>query len=244
MSNQWPPGQFGPGPFGPGQPPGQPYGPNPYGAPGVPPSVPYPQYPQPQPQYPQPMGYGAPPPAAPSGPSGVTAIIAAVLSMLGALSTAFQAFSSWYAVATLGALIGSYASDTRSELMGLTTGMAIVQTIVAIVLLTGGVLLVLGRAVGRWIVIGGCTAVVLANVVGLFASLTILKSIDSTLGGSYDGMQAMAGLSVMSAAVPIVFALATGVLAALNSTQAWCRWKSGQSAPVGPVGYPGYPPQF
>ncbi|WP_409430374.1 hypothetical protein ACJEIK_23625 [Mycobacterium sp. SMC-16] len=244
MSNQWPPGQFGPGQFGPGQPPGQPYGPNPYGAAGVPPSVPYPQYPQPQPQYPQPMGYGAPPPAAPSGPSGVTAIIAAVLSMLGALSTAFQAFSSWYAVATLGALIGSYASDTRSELMGLTTGMAIVQTIVAIVLLTGGVLLVLGRAVGRWIVIGGCTAVVLANVVGLFASLTILKSIDSTLGGSYDGMQAMAGLSVMSAAIPIVFALATGVLAALNSTQAWCRWKSGQSAPVGPVGYPGYPPQY
>lgn len=242
MSNQWPPGQYGPGQFGPGQPPGQPYGPNPYGAPGVPPNVPYPQYPQPQ--YQPPAGYGAPMPAGPSGPSGVTAIIAAVLSMLGAVSTAFQAFSSWYAVATLGALVGSYASDTRSELMGLTTGMAIVQTIVAIVLLVGGVLLVLGRAVGRWIVIGGCTVVVLSNVVGLFASLTILKSIDSTLGGSYGGMQSMAGLSVLSAAIPIVFALATGVLAALNSTQQWCRWKSGQSAPVAPVGYPGYPQQY
>ncbi|UCZ59763.1 hypothetical protein [Mycolicibacterium phocaicum] len=242
MSNQWPPGQFGPGQFGPGQPPGQPYGPNPYGAPGVPPSVPYPQYPQQQ--YPQPMGYGAPPPTGPSGPSGVTAIIAAVLSMLGAVSTAFQAFSSWYAVATLGALTSSYASEAKSSLMGLTSGLAVVQTIVAIVLLVGGVLLVLGRGVGRWIVIGGCTVVVLSNVIALFASLTILKSIDSTLGGSYDGMQAMAGLSVMSAAIPIVFALATGVLAALNSTQAWCRWKSGQSAPVAPVGYPGYPPQF
>ncbi|OBJ37828.1 hypothetical protein A5630_03870 [Mycolicibacterium mucogenicum] len=208
----------------------------------MPPNVPYPQYPQPQ--YPQPAGYGAPMPAGPAGPSGVTAIIAAVLSMLGAVSTAFQAFSSWYAVATLGELTSSYASEVKSSLMSLTTGMAFVQTVVAIALLVGGVLLILGRGVGRWVVIGGCTAVVLANVIGLFASLTILKRLDSTLGGSYDGMQSMAGLSVMSAAVPIVFALATGVLAALNSTQQWCRWKSGQAAPAAPVGYPGYPPQY
>jgi hypothetical protein len=171
----------------------------------------------------------------------VTAIIAAVLSMLGAVSSAFQAFSSWYAVATLGALVGSYAGDTRSELMGLTTGMAVVQTIVAIALLVGGVLLVLGRGVGRWIVMGGCTVVVLSNVIGLFAALTILKRVDTTFGGGYEGMQGMAGLSVMSAAIPIVFALATGVLAALNSTQQWCRWKSAQSAPVG---YPGYPQPY
>jgi hypothetical protein len=183
-------------------------------------------------------------PAGPGGPSGVTAIIAAVLSMLGAVSTAFQAFSSWYAVATLGALTSSYASDAKSSLIGLSTGMAIVQTVVAIALLIGGVLLVLGRGVGRWVVIGGCTVVVLSNVVGLFASLTILKRLDSALGGSYEGMQGMAGLSVMSAAVPIVFALATGVLAALSSTQQWCRWKSGQSAPAAPVGYPGYPQQY
>src|SRR6185312_6317357 len=129
-------------------------------------------------------------------------------------------------------------------LIGLSTGMAIVQTVVAIALLIGGVLLVLGRGVGRWVVIGGCTVVVLSNVVGLFASLTILKRLDSALGGSYEGMQGMAGLSVMSAAVPIVFALATGVLAALSSTQQWCRWKSGQSAPAAPVGYPGYPQQY
>ncbi len=242
MSNQWPPGQYGPGQFGPGQPPGQPYGPpNPYGAPGVPPNVPYPQYPQPQ--YPQPAGYGAPLPG-PSGPSGVTAIIAAVLSMLGAVSTAFQAFSSWYVVATLGELSGSYDSDARSGLMSLTSGMAVVQTIVAIALLVGGVLLVLGRGVGRWIVMGGCTVVVLSNLIGLFAALTILKRLDTTLGGGYQGMQSMAGLSVLSAAIPIVFALATGVLAALNSTQQWCRWKSAQSAPVAPVGYPGYPQQY
>jgi len=208
----------------------------------VPPNAPYPQYPQPQ--YPQPAGYGMPTPPGPAGPSGVTAIIAAVLSILGALSTAFQAFSSWYAVATIGALTSSYASDTKSSLMGLSSGMAVVQTVVAIALLVGGVLLVLGRGVGRWVVIGGCTAVVLANVIGLFASLTILKRLDSTLGGSYEGMQSMAGLSVMSAAVPIVFALVTGVLAALGSTQQWCRWKSAQSAPAAPVGYPGYPPQY
>lgn len=240
MSNQWPPGQYGPGQFG----AGQSYGgnPNPYGVPGVPPNPAYPQYPQPQ--YPQPAGYGMPMPVGPSGPSGVTAIIAAVLSMLGAVSTAFQAFSSWYAVATLSSLTSSYASDTRSELMGLTTGMAVVQTIVAIVLLTGGVLLVLGRAVGRWIVIGGCTVVVLSNLVGLFASLTILKSLDATVGGYGRSMQGLAGLSVMSAAVPIVFALVTGVLAALNSTQEWCRWKSAKPALVAPVGYPGYPQPY
>jgi hypothetical protein len=240
MSNQWPPGQYEPGQFG----AGQPYGgnPNPYGVPGVPPNPPYPQYPQAQ--YAQPAGYGMPMPAGPSGPSGVTAIIAAVLSMLGAVSTAFQAFSSWYAVATLSSLTGSYASDTRSELMGLTAGMAVVQTIVAIVLLTGGVLLVLGRAVGRWIVIGGCSVVVLSNLVGLFASLTILKSLDTTLGGYSQSTQGLAGLSVMSAAVPIVFALVTGVLAALNSTQEWCRWKSAKPVLAAPVGYPGYPPPY
>ena len=244
MSNQWPPpGQFGPG---------QPYGGDPYGAPGVPPSMPYPQYPQPQypqpqypqSQYPQPAGYGMPMPAGPSGPSGVTAIIAAVLSLLGAVSTAFQAFSSWYVVATLSSLPGSYASDTRSELMGLTSAMAVVQTIVAIALLTGGVLLVLGRSVGRWIVMGGCTVVVLSNVVGLFASLTILKRLDSALGSYSDSVEGLAGLSVMSAAVPIVFALVTGVLAALNSTQQWCQWKSGRTTPAAPVGYPGYPQQY
>ncbi|GAA2406930.1 hypothetical protein [Mycolicibacterium llatzerense] len=239
MSNQWPPpGQFGPG---------QPYGGDPYGAPGVPPSMPYPQYPQPQypqpqyPQYPQPAGYGMPMPAGPSGPSGVTAIIAAVLSLLGAVSTAFQAFSSWYGVATLSALSGSYASDMKSGLIGLTSAMAVVQTIVAIALLTGGVLLILGRSVGRWIVMGSCTVVVLSNVVALFASLTILKRLDSALGSYSDSMQGLAGLSVMSAAVPIVFALVTGVLAALNSTQQWCQWKSGRTTPAG---YPGYPQQY
>ncbi len=250
MSNQWPPGQYGPGQFGPGQPPGQPYGANPYGTPAGPPNVPYPQYPQqqyPQQQYPQPAGYGMPMPpgpAGPAGPSGVTAIIAAVLSLLGAVSTAFQAFSSWYAVATLGALTSSYASDARSSLMGLSTAMAVVQTIVAIALLVGGVLLILGRGVGRWIVVGSCTAVVLANVIAVFASLTLIKRLDSALGGYSDSLQSMAGLSVMSAAVPIIFALVTGVLAVLNSTAQWCRWKSGQSAPAAPVGYPGYPQQY
>ncbi|CAM5729395.1 hypothetical protein MAUB1S_02263 [Mycolicibacterium aubagnense] len=236
MSDQWPPpGQFGPG---------QPYGANPYGAPGVPPNTPYPQYPQqyPQPQYVQPAGYGMPTPG-PAGPSGVTAIIAAVLSLLGAVSTAFQAFSSWYVVATLSTLSDSFsrASDARSGLMGLSTAMAVVQTIVAVALLVGGVLLILGRSVGRWIVMASCTVVVLSNVVGLFASLTILKRLGTALGGGYEGMQQMAGMSVMSAAVPIVFALATGVLAALNSTQQWCRWKSAQSAPAA---YPGYPPTY
>ncbi|KAB7755883.1 hypothetical protein [Mycolicibacterium mucogenicum] len=182
-------------------------------------------------------------PAGPAGPSGVTAIIAAVLSMLGAVSTAFQAFSSWYAVATLGALTSSYASEVKSSLMSLTTGMAFVQTVVAIALLVGGVLLILGRGVGRWIVMGGCTVVVLSNVIGVFAALTILKRLDTTLGG-YEGLPGMAGVSVLSAAIPIVFAVATGVLAALNSTQQWCRWKSGQAAPVAPTGYPGYPPQY
>ncbi|RUP30000.1 MAG: hypothetical protein EKK51_18380 [Mycolicibacterium sp.] len=237
MADQWPPpGQFGPG---------QPYGGNPYGVPGVPPGMPYPQYPQPQyQQYPQPVGYGMPMPG-PAGPSGVTAIIAAVLSLLGAVSTGFQAFSSWYVVATLSSLPDSYSSvsETRSGLMGLSTGMAVVQTILAIALLTGGVLLVIGRSVGRWVVIGSCAVVVLSNVVALFASLTILKRLDTALGG-YEGMRGLAGLSVMSAAVPIVFALVTGVLAALNSTRDWCQWKTGQAAPAAPVAYPGYPQPY
>lgn len=241
MADQWPPpGQFGPG---------QPYGGNPYGVPGVPyPQNPQPQYPPsqyPQPQYLQPAGYGMPVSAGPSGPSAVTAIIAAVLSLLGAVSTGFQAFSSWYVVATLSSVSDSYStpSETRSGLLGLGAGMAVVQTIVAITLLTGGVLLVIGRSVGRWIVAGSCAAVVLANVVALFASLTILKRLDTALGG-YEGMQGLAGLSLMTAAVPIVFALVTGVLAALNSTRDWCRWKSGQAAPAAPVAYPGYPQPY
>ena len=241
MADQWPPpGQFGPG---------QPYGGNPYGVPGVPyPQYPQPQYPPsqyPQPQYLQPAGYGMPMSAGPPGPSAVTAIIAAVLSLLGAVSTGFQAFSSWYVVATLSSVSDSYStpSETRSGLLGLGTGMAVVQTIVAITLLTGGVLLVIGRSAGRWIVVGSCAAVVLANVVALFASLTILKRLDTALGG-YEGMQGLAGLSLMTAAVPIVFALVTGVLAALNSTRDWCRWKSGQAAPAAPVAYPGYPQPY
>ncbi|SHV92438.1 Uncharacterised protein [Mycobacteroides abscessus subsp. abscessus] len=235
MSDQWPP----PGPFG----PGQPYGGNPYGVPGVPPGMPYPQYPQPQ--YPQPVGYGMPMPAAPAGPSNVTAIIAAVLSLLGAVSTGFQAFSSWYVVATLSSLPDSFGSrsEARSGLLGLSTGMAVVQTIVAVALLAGGVLLIMGRSVGRWIVVGSCVVVVLSNVVGMFAALTIFKRLETALGG-YEGMQGIAGLSMMSAAVPIMFALVTGVLAALNSTRDWCRWKTGQAAPAAPIAYPGYPQPY
>ncbi|MDR3663798.1 MAG: hypothetical protein P4L86_25995 [Mycobacterium sp.] len=242
MSDQWP-NQWQPGQFG----PGDPYGGNPYGAPGLPPGTPYQQYPQP-------AGYGVP---MPSAPSSTTAIIAAVLSLLGALATGSQAVTGWAFLGAMNTVNVKIPDESPSSgVLAIMTVSATVLTLVAVALLVGGVLLLMGRLAGRMVVIASCAAVVLISLVNLVVTLALINRLNDTVGSEYASVtHSYTGISVVAGLVPMLFAIGTAVLAANRSTREWCQWKSATAAPAGYPGYaqpgylqsgypqPGYPPQ-
>jgi hypothetical protein len=237
MANQYPPG------------PGYPYGGNPYG--GMPPNVPYPQQP-----YGFQPGYGAPV----FSPPGGTAITAAVLSILGALSTFIGACVAWYAVSELTSMSEQRYGGGDSPLsgwIGVTTVVAVGDTVVAVVLLVGGVLLLRRSLAGRMTVIVGCAAVIVICVISFLAVLAMTGALHAKLGSEYSSaMGTMMGMSAVRTLGPILFAGATMVLALLKQTKEWCEYKPppvgmvgpggypGPVGPAGPGGYPGYPPQY
>jgi hypothetical protein len=223
MSDQWP-NQWQPGQFG----PGDPYGSNPYGVPGVPPGMPYQQYP----------GYGVPMVVAPSS---TTAIIAAVLSLLGALATGTQALTGWAFLGAMDSVVAKVPDGSpASGVLAVLTVSAALLTIVAIALLIGGILLLMGRLAGRVIVIGSCAVVVLISLVNLVVTMTLIRRLNEALAGEYTNVtHSYNGLSAVSGLVPILFAIGTAVLAASRGSREWCQWKSaGAAARLSATGIP------
>ena len=224
MSAPWQPGHFGPG---------QPLN-------------------TPAPQYPVFVATSEPGPPESTTPSGATAIIAAVLSLLGFVAMVAQAILNWHLVSVWGAPPVDAANDfdvssdsPEHYLVSFYIAMGIVQAIAAVTLLTGGALLIMGRSVGRWIVIASCAVVVLASAIGLIYALAVLSDLDSALHARYSYSLRGARLtSTLLTVVPMTFALITGVLAALKSTAAWCRFKEAKAQTAAPVSYPGYPQPY
>lgn len=165
---------------------------HPYGAPGYPPQ---PGHPVP-PGYPAPYGYPAPAPGGygypppPRQPSGGTAITAGILSILGGLVSVFMAISmvvlatassensltSGAALATGARRRGSRSSSSGSDIDidfdfdGFAGGhilMAIAYAILALVLLTGGFMLLRRSGTGRTMVIIGCVGTLVVSIFGL-----------------------------------------------------------------------------
>lgn len=190
-----------------GQPPQQPGypAPAPYPSPGYP--APNPAYPAAG--YPAPGGYGYR--AAPGGGTGITA---GILALLGAVSSAGLALSMFFLAAatsesalTSGAVLATGARrrssssssssgsgtdiDIDFEGVGIIWGIAYI--VLALLLLTGGIMLLRRSNTGRIMVIVGCAAFVIVSVFAL-------------------------GLSMFFAGA---FAILTLVLAAIGSTKRW-----------------------
>jgi hypothetical protein len=218
MSAPWQPGHFGPG--------------QPLNAPA--------------PEYPVFVASSEPGPPQSTTPSGATAIIAAVLSLLGCVAMVAQAVLSWYLVSVWGATPIDGSSDSPQHyLVPFDIAMGVVQAIVAATLLTGGALLITGRSSGRWIVIASCAATVLANAIGLIYVYTVLNDLDVTFYERYRySLRSVRLSSTLLTVVPMTFALITGVLAALKSTAAWCRFKHDNAQVASHGSYPGYPQPY
>lgn len=194
-----------------GQPPQQPGYPVPYPAPA--PGYQGPGYPAPGPAYPAaghpaPGGYGYPP-----APGGGTGITAGILALLGALSSAGLAVSMFLLAAatsesalTSGAVLATGArrrsssssssgsgSDIDIDFEGVGVVWGIAYIVLALVLLTGGIMLLRRSNAGRIMVVVGCAAFVVVSVFAL-------------------------GLSMIFAGG---FAILTLVLAAIGPTKRW-----------------------
>ncbi|GGL25250.1 hypothetical protein [Nocardia jinanensis] len=212
-----------------GQPPQQPAYPAQYPPPG-------PAYPAPAPGYP-PAGY---PPAGGYGhqpaPSGGTGITAGILALLGGVASSLSAVGMFILAAatsesslTNGAVLAtgarrrsssssnSSSSDTDIDfdfdLAGTGVVLGIAYSILALVLLIGGIMLLRRSNTGRVMVILGCV---------LSIVLTVVVVGVVTAGG---------GVSVLTAPL---FALLTLVLAAIAPTK---RWIEAARAPLPAGGY-------
>ncbi len=219
MSAPWQPGHFGP---------------------GQPLNMPAPEYPV----FVASSSDSGPPESA--APSGATAIIAAVLSLLGCVAMVAQSILNWHLVSVWGATPIDGTNDSPQHyLVSFDIAMGVVQAITAVTLLTGGALLIMGRSAGRWIVIGSCAAVLLANAIGLVYVLTVLDELDGTLHDRYSHSLGAARLSsTLLTLVPMSFALITGLLAVLKSTAAWCRFKSDRAQVASRANSSGYPQPY
>ncbi|MEU4314812.1 hypothetical protein [Nocardia sp. NPDC024068] len=201
-----------------GQPPQQPGYPAPYPAPAhQAPGYPAPAYPgpgYPGPGYPGSTGYQ-------SAPSGGTGITAGILALLGGVASAFSAIGMFVLAAatsdsslTSGAALATGARrrssssssssggpdiDLDFDLGGIGVVLGIAYSVLALLLLIGGILLLRRSNTGRVLVIVGCVASILLTIAVLVAAST-------------------GGFSVFSAPL---FAIITLVLAAIAPTKRW-----------------------
>lgn len=202
-----------------GQPPQQPGYPAPaqhapgYAAPAYPaPGYPAPAYPGQG--YPAPMGYQA-------APGGGTGITAGILALLGGVASTFSAIGMFIlaaatsdnsltsgAVLATGARRRSSSSSSSSsgpdidfdfDLGGIGVVLGIAYSVLALLLLIGGILLLRRSNTGRVLVIVGCVASIVLTVAVLASAST-------------------GGFNVFSAPV---FAVVTLVLAAIAPTKRW-----------------------
>lgn len=182
-----------------------------------------PGYPPPQTYYPQ-QGYPYQP-AQPAPPSGTTAIIAIVLAGLGGVVNFFggivMAFSLAVIMDDATATSGLVSDRVWTWLVVIT----ILNVLCGVLLLTGTVTLLLRKMIGRWFVVAGCVATLLATLVSLALVPSSIGEYEYNRGIGPD-------------AVGLLFALATVVLVLLPSTAAWIQAKRN---PPAPQYYPPYP---
>lgn len=183
-----------------------------------------PGYPQ-QPVWPQQPGYpGAqppygPPPVRPTGPSGTTAIMAAVLAGLGGLSNLTTSV-----IDLFGLMVAHHDDGLSGGVMVTLILIILLNSVGALSMLAGSATLVQRKIIGRWLVIVGCAATILACLVGivLYGFMPAPSSSPGSLAASVGGL---------------VFPTLTLVLALLPSTT---RWIEAKPNPIAPQYYPPY----
>lgn len=205
-----------------------PYGPYGQGHPGQQPGHPQqPAYPPPPPGYPQqgyppqaayPGGYPYPPPQ-PASPSSATAIIAIVLAGLGGVANFFGGLLMAFSLAAI--MADATASSSSAVSDGAWTWLVMVtmlNIVCGVLLLTGTVLLLLRKMVGRWLVAAGCGVTVLSTLVSLALVPAKIGDYEYDRGAGPDS-------------VGLLFAITTAVLVLLPSTAAWIQAKRNPPAP-------------
>ncbi|MFE9582870.1 hypothetical protein ACFYO1_41315 [Nocardia sp. NPDC006044] len=167
----------------------------------------YPQYPGGYNPYP---GYSTGMPA----PSGATAITAGVLASVGAVGQLLGGGIS-LAFGLLGRQLDEYDttglfSDDWFQTWAIASGA--VSLVVAIVLGVGAIGMFSRKSFGRLLVVVGCVAVIVSEIVGFAIARSFVGSSDSLSGTLSGGTSGLFGL---------VFPLATAVLALLPMTSRW-----------------------
>jgi hypothetical protein len=197
---------------------------------------------QAQPGFPAHPGFVDPPRQA----SGGTAITAGVLAILGGL-WALVSMIGGFAIASLDSSdldystynsVDGYSSGTYSvpDWLG-TYGiiLALVNLVVAVLLIVGAILLFMKKSAGRFMVAAGCGIVILIGVTGIIVGAVMSADIEGGMGGA-----AIGGVIGFVALVP---AIATLVLALVPPTGRWCAQNQAQPVGYPPVSPPGGFPQ-
>ncbi|AFA75093.1 putative membrane protein [Gordonia polyisoprenivorans VH2] len=169
----------------------------------------------------QPAGANVPYPQNPYGdpytpkPSGGTAITATVLSFLGGVSAIVGL------IVSIGVLVAISALATEVDrIPGWYNAVLVMQMIVdvvlAVLLIWGGVSVLRHKMIGRILVASGCGVSIVFGIVGAIAGLAVESAL------SHNGVSNGFGSGVFSF-VGLIFPIATAILVMLPSTAEWIK---------------------
>lgn len=184
------------------------------------------------PGYPAPNGY------APYGntrpPGGGTAITAGILALLGCVVGIVGLISGVVAVVNFHDYNDVFNDSVYSgfEYETFLYARLACLVILAPLLGIGGVMLLMRRRTGRSMVIIGCLVAIVLSIGSLVTNGALLGSI-----GALDGRTA--GVSLIGAAIGLIFPVTTLILAAVGATVRWIDARATTSAPA--YGYPPNP---
>ncbi|RPA59971.1 hypothetical protein EF294_12120 [Gordonia oryzae] len=169
----------------------------------------------------QPAGAGVPYPQNPYGdpytpkPSGGTAIAAAVLSFLGGVSAIVGIIAAIAVIAAISAL-----TTEVDQIPGWYTGILVMQLIVdvvlAVLLIWGGVAVLRHKMIGRILIAAGCGVTIVFGIIGAIAGLAVESAL------SQNGVSGGFGGGVLSF-VGLIFPIGTAILVMLPSTAEWIK---------------------
>ncbi|GAC68423.1 hypothetical protein [Gordonia soli] len=219
---------YAPNPYG-GSPYESPaYGTPAYGAPvyGTPANVGAPYGPTSYPQNGQ-VPFGTPQFAgqyAPARASGATAIAASVLSFLGALASAIGVISLLFVILVA---LGIDGADQYFPgwFVALLAVVAVINIVVAGLLVGGGVAVLRRSMVGRTLIASGCAIYLVSGLALTISQYAFLSQLDTT------GADVGVG-GILGQVAGVVFPLITLVLVLVPSTTAWINDRPADTAPA------------